>query len=70
MTRHGPRDRVILVRWCVLAGSSRPGEGWGVSPPEDCARRSIYGYAKRNLALPLLDLNAGSSNLSARRLNA
>lgn len=53
--RGGPSFFEPLER-SVLAGSSRPGEGWGVSPPEDCARRSIYGYAKRNLALPLLEV--------------
>ncbi|MHC5209548.1 MAG: DUF1553 domain-containing protein [Planctomycetota bacterium] len=39
----------------VLAGGSRPGEGW--QPDEDAARdrRSIYAYVKRNLADPLID---------------
>ncbi len=38
----------------VLAGQSRPGEGWGNSPPEEAARRSIYVHAKRSLVLPIL----------------
>ena len=38
----------------VLAGQSRPGEGWGKSSPEDQNRRSIYIYVKRSLLPPLL----------------
>jgi hypothetical protein len=39
----------------VLAGQSRPGEGWGTSTPEEAARRSIYVHAKRSLRVPLLE---------------
>jgi mono/diheme cytochrome c family protein len=39
----------------VLAGQSRPGVGWGHSPPEDQARRSIYVHVKRSLLLPILE---------------
>jgi len=38
----------------VLAGQSRPGEGWGNSSEADRARRSIYVFTKRSLAVPLL----------------
>ena len=38
----------------VLAGQSRPGTGWSVSPPRDAARRSIYVHVKRSLPLPIL----------------
>jgi cytochrome c553 len=38
----------------VKAGQSRPGEGWGTSPPGEQARRSIYIHAKRSLLTPLL----------------
>jgi hypothetical protein len=38
----------------VLAGQSRPGEGWGKSPPEEQARRSVYVHVKRSLITPLL----------------
>jgi len=38
----------------VLAGQSRPGEGWGKSTPEEQARRSIYIHVKRSLITPLL----------------
>ncbi|MEQ8787744.1 MAG: PSD1 and planctomycete cytochrome C domain-containing protein [Pirellulaceae bacterium] len=38
----------------VLAGQSRPGAGWGLSSPEDRARRSIYIHVKRSLVPPLL----------------
>ena len=38
----------------VLAGQSRPGEGWGESPPEQRARRSVYIFVKRSLVDPTL----------------
>lgn len=38
----------------VKASQSRPGEGWGHSPPEEQARRSIYAKVKRSLVVPLL----------------
>lgn len=38
----------------VLQGQSIPGKGWGNSPPEEQARRSIYVHVKRSLILPLL----------------
>jgi hypothetical protein len=38
----------------VLAGQSRPGDGWGKSPPEDETRRSIYIHVKRSLVTPIL----------------
>jgi len=39
----------------VLAGQSRPGYGWGKSPPEEQARRSIYIHVKRSLLTPILE---------------
>jgi hypothetical protein len=38
----------------VLNTQSKPGDGWGKSPPEDLARRSIYIHVKRSLLTPLL----------------
>ena len=38
----------------VLAGQSRPGAGWGSSPPQEQARRSIYAHVKRSLLTPIL----------------
>ena len=38
----------------VLAGQSRPGEGWGKSSPQEQARRSIYIHVKRSLITPVL----------------
>jgi hypothetical protein len=38
----------------VLAGQSRPGEGWGKSPPEQASRRSVYVHLKRSLLVPIL----------------
>jgi hypothetical protein len=37
----------------VLAGQSRPGEGWNTSPPEEASRRSVYIHIKRSLLVPL-----------------
>jgi mono/diheme cytochrome c family protein len=39
----------------VLASQSRPGVGWGHSPPLEQARRSIYVHVKRSLLLPILE---------------
>ncbi len=39
----------------VLAGQSIPGRGWGKSPPEEQARRSIYIHVKRSLLYPVLE---------------
>jgi len=39
----------------VLAGQSRPGQGWGDSPPAERNRRSIYAHVKRSLLLPVLE---------------
>ncbi|HJZ59932.1 MAG TPA: PSD1 and planctomycete cytochrome C domain-containing protein [Gemmataceae bacterium] len=38
----------------VLAGQSRPGEGWPTSPPEEANRRSVYVHVKRSLQVPIL----------------
>ena len=38
----------------VLAGQSRPGDGWGKSPPEEASRRSVYVHVKRSLLVPIL----------------
>jgi mono/diheme cytochrome c family protein len=38
----------------VLAGQSRPGQGWEYSSPEEQARRSVYIHIKRSLTVPLL----------------
>ncbi len=53
----------------VLAGQSRPGEGWGRSSPEEQSRRAIYGFVKRSLLDPLLvsfDLPDTDSSCDAR----
>jgi hypothetical protein len=39
----------------VLAGQSRPGNGWGSSPLREQSRRSIYIHAKRSLLTPILE---------------
>ncbi len=38
----------------VMAGQSRPGDGWGDSPLREQARRSIYAHLKRSLVTPIL----------------
>jgi hypothetical protein len=38
----------------VLAGQSRPGNGWNLSTPEDQTRRSVYIHVKRSLVVPFL----------------
>jgi hypothetical protein len=40
----------------VLEGQSRPGEGWGKSDEHQAARRSVYIFVKRVLAVPELEL--------------
>src|SRR5207302_10991569 len=46
----------------VLAGQSRPGDGWGKSDEREQARRSVYIYVKRVLAVPELDLLDAPNN--------
>jgi mono/diheme cytochrome c family protein len=49
----------------VLAGQSRPGQGWGKSSPEEQARRTIYGKVKRSLIVPILaDFDAADTDSS------
>ncbi|HVA45599.1 MAG TPA: DUF1549 domain-containing protein [Pirellulales bacterium] len=38
----------------VMATQSAPGKGWGDSPPDEQARRSVYIHVKRSLITPLL----------------
>ncbi len=38
----------------VLAGQSKPGDGWKKSSYEEQARRSVYIHVKRSLILPML----------------
>ncbi|HEX4148630.1 MAG TPA: DUF1553 domain-containing protein [Pirellulales bacterium] len=39
----------------VLAGSSKPGNGWELSPERQQSRRSVYTFVKRSLVDPLLE---------------
>ncbi|HVC94140.1 MAG TPA: DUF1553 domain-containing protein, partial [Pirellulales bacterium] len=45
-----------LISPAVLAGQSRPGNGWGKSEPAEAARRSIYVFVKRTLLVPELEV--------------
>ncbi|OYP32394.1 hypothetical protein CGZ80_19580 [Rhodopirellula sp. MGV] len=38
----------------VMAGQSKPGDGWGNSSREEQNRRSVYIYVKRSLLTPML----------------
>ncbi|HSI36689.1 MAG: DUF1553 domain-containing protein, partial [Phycisphaerae bacterium] len=38
----------------ILAGQSRPGEGWGRNTPEEASRRSVYIHVKRSLVVPII----------------
>jgi hypothetical protein len=40
----------------VLAGQSRPGDGWGKSEERQASRRSVYIFVKRSLGVPELEL--------------
>ena len=53
--QRGPSMYPTLAR-ALLEGQSRPGEGWGQSDERQQARRSVYIYVKRVLAVPELDL--------------
>ncbi|HEX5272725.1 MAG TPA: DUF1553 domain-containing protein, partial [Gemmataceae bacterium] len=53
--QHGPSVYPTLAR-AVLEGQSRPGDGWGKSDENQQARRSVYVFVKRSLAVPELEL--------------
>jgi hypothetical protein len=53
--RGGPSVYPPLPR-AVLESQSRPGSGWGKSDARQSARRSVYVFSKRSLALPELEL--------------
>lgn len=53
----------------VLAGQSKPGDGWGKSSPAEQARRSVYIHVKRSLITPILadfDVADTDSSCAAR----
>jgi hypothetical protein len=39
----------------VMAGQSKPGDGWGKSPRAEQDRRSVYVHVKRSLLVPILE---------------
>ena len=45
------------IAQAVLQGQSRPGAGWGKSPEDQAARRSIYVHVKRSLLVPILQMH-------------
>lgn len=50
----GPSIYTVIPE-AVLAGQSRPGDGWDDSPPEQRNRRSVYIHVKRSLLTPILE---------------
>ncbi len=51
----GPSVMPVIDK-TVLAGQSRPGNGWKTSTPRDASRRSVYVMVKRTLRLPELEV--------------
>jgi hypothetical protein len=49
----------------VLEGQSRPGEGWGKADERQAARRSVYIFVKRALAVPELEVLDGPDTTSS-----
>lgn len=49
----------------VLDGQSRPGLGWETSDAAESARRSIYVFVKRSLAVPELEMLDAPDNTSS-----
>ncbi len=39
----------------IVAGQSKPGRGWDVSPPAQRQRRSVYTFVKRGLRDPMME---------------
>lgn len=52
----GPHIYVPIARE-VLQGQSRPGAGWGNSPPDEASRRSVYIHVKRSLLVPIMEIH-------------
>jgi hypothetical protein len=54
-TQAGGRGFFSTLGSDCLAGQSKPGKGWEISPAEQQCRRSVYGFVKRTLLLPELE---------------
>jgi mono/diheme cytochrome c family protein len=54
LTKTGGPSVYPIIPAEVLAGQSRPGDGWRKSTPQDAAARSVFIHVKRSLAVPLL----------------
>lgn len=55
--KQGGPSIYVPIPQAVLAGQSRPGAGWGNSPPEEANRRSVYIHVKRSLLVPILEMH-------------
>ncbi|MHC4879228.1 MAG: PSD1 and planctomycete cytochrome C domain-containing protein [Planctomycetota bacterium] len=55
--KQGGPSIYVPIPQAVLAGQSRPGAGWGNSPPNEAARRSVYIHVKRSLLVPILEMH-------------
>ena len=55
-TERGGRGFFPHLSGEVLAGQSRPGNGWEISSATEQNRRSIYAFVKRSVLVPLLEM--------------
>jgi hypothetical protein len=55
--KQGGPSIYVRIPQAVLQGQSRPGAGWGKSPPAEAARRSVYIHVKRSLLVPILEMH-------------
>ncbi len=65
----GGQSIYTIIPEAILAGQSRPGEGWGQSSEEERRRRSIYIFSKRSLHTPIIesfDAPEGDSTCAVR----
>jgi hypothetical protein len=55
--KQGGPSIYVPIPQAVLQGQSRPGAGWGNSPPAEAARRSVYIHVKRSLLVPIMEIH-------------
>ncbi len=60
--KHGGRGFFPRLSREVIAGGSRPGDGWELSAGDELNRRSIYSFVKRTMGVPMLDTFDTASN--------
>jgi hypothetical protein len=55
--KQGGPSIYVPIPQAVLQGQSRPGAGWGNSPPAEASRRSVYIHVKRSLLVPIMEIH-------------